>query len=127
MKRIFISALVVTLVLSIFTYTRANAVALSISNNLPGMTAGMTDPGAWINGFYKMALMLGGVLAAGLVAAADMAAGSADPQMKPFPAQRQTFLAAFAAGRDLLNGVQMGAEILAHWAASAIALRCRAR
>jgi hypothetical protein len=59
------------------------------------------------------------MLAAGLVAAADMAAGAADPQVKPFPAQFQTFFTPFAAGRDLLNSAEMGAEIVCHYSAAA--------
>jgi hypothetical protein len=42
---------------------------LSVSGNLPGMapiTAG-SNPGSWVNGFYSLALMLGGVLAFGAV------------------------------------------------------------
>ncbi len=45
------------------------AVTLSISNSLPGMapvSAG-ANPGVWIQGFYGLALMLGGVLAFGAV------------------------------------------------------------
>src|ERR1700755_1426151 len=67
--------------------------------------------------------VLGGVLAAGLVTAADMAAGAADPQVKPSPAQAQAFLAALAAGGDFPDRVQMGAEVVVHCAASASALR----
>src|ERR1700712_1027008 len=67
---------------------------------------------AFDDGMLAAVKMLGGMLAAGLVAAADMAARAADPQVKPFPAQPQAFLAAFAAGRDFLNRIQMGAEII---------------
>jgi len=45
----------------------ANAASLSVSNSLPGIPANVTDPGAWINGFYTLALMFGGVLAFGAV------------------------------------------------------------
>src|SRR5471032_570803 len=69
---------------------------------------------AFDDGMLGAVKMLGGMLAAGLVAAADMAAGAADPQVKPFPAQCQAFLAAFAAGRHLLDGIQMAAEIVGH-------------
>src|SRR5690348_16526274 len=58
--------------------------------------------------------MLGSMLAAGLVAAADMAAGAADSQMKPLPAQLEAFLAAFAAGGDLLDGAEMAAKVVGH-------------
>src|SRR5689334_20006833 len=58
--------------------------------------------------------MLGSMLAARLVAAADMAAGAADPQMEPLPALLEAFLAAFAARRDRLNSAEMTAEFLAH-------------
>src|SRR5471032_573942 len=43
-----------------------------------------------------------------------MAAGAADPQVKPFPAQCEAFLAALAAGRHLLDGIEMAAEIVGH-------------
>src|SRR3954466_4171231 len=52
--------------------------------------------------------MLGGVLAARLVATADMATGAAHPQMKPFPAQFEAFLTAFAAGRHRLDRIKVG-------------------
>ena len=68
--------------------------------------------------------MLGGVLAARLVAAADMAATAADPQMKPFPAQGQAFLAAFGAGRDLMNGTEMAAEIPCHLFGRCLLFQC---
>src|SRR3954469_14210930 len=62
--------------------------------------------------------MLGGVLAAGLVAAAHMAASAAHPQVKPFPAQLEALLAALGAGRDRGDGIEMGTEFLAHCAAT---------
>src|SRR6185436_10269749 len=59
--------------------------------------------------------MLGGVLAARLVAAANMAATAADAQMEPFPAQRQAFLAAFAARCHRLDGIKMRTKIIGHF------------
>src|SRR4051812_14183086 len=64
------------------------------------------------NGMPATVEMSGGMLAARLVAAADMAATAADPQVKPFPTQLEAFLAAFAAGRDRLDRAQMAADIL---------------
>ena len=47
---------------------RAEAVTLSISGSLPGLSSATpANPGSWINGFYTLALMLGGVLAFGAV------------------------------------------------------------
>jgi hypothetical protein len=59
---LLVSALV--FLLPAFAFAQAK---LSISGNLPGVPANPTDPGAWINGFYTLALMLGGVLAFGAV------------------------------------------------------------
>jgi hypothetical protein len=62
--------LVVPLVSAIALLLPALALAqatLSISGSLPGVSAGATNPGAWINGFYTLALMFGGVLAFGAV------------------------------------------------------------
>jgi hypothetical protein len=63
---IVIVTLIVASLASTFCFT-AHAVTLSVSGNLPGLSANPTNPGAWINGFYNLALMLGGVLAFGAV------------------------------------------------------------
>src|SRR5882757_1245748 len=53
--------------------------------------------------------MLGRMLVLRIVAAADMAAAPAEPQMNPCVAELQAFLAAQRAGRDLADFLQMGA------------------
>jgi hypothetical protein len=67
------SAWFIVPVLSVFAFLLPAlafaAVTLSISGSLPGMapvSAG-SNPGVWIQGFYGLALMLGGVLAFGAV------------------------------------------------------------
>src|SRR6185312_13237145 len=59
---------------------------------------------AFDDGMLGVMEMLGGVLVLGLVATADMAAGSADAQMQPFITHLEAFLAAQRAGRDLGDG-----------------------
>src|SRR5580658_5693231 len=86
---------------------------------------------AFNDGVLGMMEMFGGMLATRLVAAANMAAGAADAQVKPFPAQLETFLAALGAGRDFLDRIQMRAKIvLGHYSAAAFcssAARARAK
>src|SRR5271169_3898554 len=53
--------------------------------------------------------VLGGVAVRRVVATPDMAAGPAQPQMKPLRADLQTFLAAERARRHIANVVAMGA------------------
>ena len=67
MKKILTAALMVVLLASALSCLTAHAVTLSISGSLPGLSANPTNPGSWINGFYTLALMLGGVLAFGAV------------------------------------------------------------
>src|ERR1700730_11030657 len=55
--------------------------------------------------------MLGRVLVGGIVAAADMAAAAADPQMQPFAAALQAFLAAERARRDAADAGNVGAAL----------------
>ena len=55
--------------------------------------------------------MLGGVPVGGIVAAADVAAGAADPQMQPLTADFQAFLAAERARRDRANTRDMAASL----------------
>ena len=63
-SKITLLASVVAIIFPVFTFA---AVTLSISGSLPGLSANPTNPGSWINGFYTLALMLGGVLAFGAV------------------------------------------------------------
>src|ERR1700737_1416708 len=53
--------------------------------------------------------MFGGVLVGRIVAAADMAATAADPQMAPLAAALQAFLATERARRDAADAGDMGA------------------
>src|SRR3954470_13983335 len=53
--------------------------------------------------------MRGRVLVGGIVAAADVTAAAADPQMQPRAAACQAFLAAERARRDLANAADVGA------------------
>src|ERR1700744_221800 len=55
--------------------------------------------------------MLGCVLVGRIVAAADVAAGAADPQMQPLAAGLQAFLAAERARRDLSDASDMRAAL----------------
>src|SRR5579883_1913237 len=55
--------------------------------------------------------MLGRVAVRGVVAAADMAAGTAEPEMHPDRAQLEAFLAAERAGRDIVDLVHVRADI----------------
>src|ERR1700687_2342668 len=55
--------------------------------------------------------MLGGVLVGRIVAAADMTAAAANPQMQPDTAALQAFLAAERARRDGANAAEMGAAL----------------
>src|SRR5258706_6445949 len=64
---------------------------------------------AFDDGMAAAVKMLGGMLAARLVAAADMAARPAHPEMKPFPAQLEALLAAFGARGDFLDRAEMAA------------------
>src|SRR5882757_4809840 len=59
--------------------------------------------------------MRGRVLVRGIVAAADMAAGAADPQMQPLTAAFQALLAAERARRDVLDLSDMAAAFGHHW------------
>ena len=52
------------LLLPVFVHAAAT---MSISGSLPGMTANPANPGSYIQSFYALALMLGGVLAFGAV------------------------------------------------------------
>lgn len=63
-SKITLLASVVAISSPAFTFAAAT---LSISGSLPGLSANPTNPGSWINGFYTLALMLGGVLAFGAV------------------------------------------------------------
>lgn len=66
---IVIAAVAAIIIILAPSYPSAHAAALSISGSLPGMapvSAG-ANPGVWIQGFYGLALMLGGVLAFGAV------------------------------------------------------------
>jgi hypothetical protein len=53
--------------------------------------------------------MRGGMLVRRIVAAADMAAGAADPQMQPLASAFQAFLATERARRHRLNAGDMAA------------------
>jgi hypothetical protein len=59
----------------------------------------------------RVLVVPGGVLAGGVVAAADVAAGLAHPQMDPPPSGRQALLAALNRAREIEIGdrVEMGA------------------
>jgi hypothetical protein len=62
----------------------------------------------------RCGVMVGGCMAVGgLVAAADVTAGEADPRMEPLTAVAQTVLAAVDRGRELvhLDLIKMGAGI----------------
>jgi len=59
--------------------------------------------------------MRGRVPVRGIVAAADMAARAADPQMEPSAAALQAFLAAERARRDVLDAGDMAAPFGRHW------------
>src|ERR1700680_5144642 len=58
--------------------------------------------------------MFGGVLVGGIVAAADMAASAADPQMQPYAAALQAFLATERARRDVADATEMRAMLGHH-------------
>src|ERR1700722_19993408 len=55
--------------------------------------------------------MLGRVLVGGIVAAADVAARAADPQMQPLAADLQAFLTTERARRDGANSREMAASL----------------
>src|ERR1700730_11850611 len=55
--------------------------------------------------------VLGRMLVGRIVAAADMAAAAADPQMQPFAAAFQAFLAAERARRDAADAGNVGAAL----------------
>jgi hypothetical protein len=58
--------------------------------------------------------MLGGVLVGRIVAAADVTAGAADPQMQPDASGLQAFLAAQGTWRDAMDARDVGAAFLCH-------------
>src|SRR2546421_7047820 len=58
--------------------------------------------------------MRGCVLVRGIVAATDMAAAAADPQMQPPAAALQTFLAAKRTRRDRLDAGDVAAALFRH-------------
>ena len=67
MKKFFVFAIVVAMSSASLGFLTAHAVGLSVSGSLPGMTANPANPGSYIQSFYALALMLGGVLAFGAV------------------------------------------------------------
>ena len=69
---------------------------------------------AFDDGVLGAVIMLRGVFATRLVAATHMAATATNAKVKPFPAEFQTILAAFRAGRNRLDRIEMGTKFGRH-------------
>ena len=67
------------------------------------------------NGMLGFVKMRGRVPVRGLIAAANMAAGTADSQVKPRAADFEAFLAAARARPNCLNGVDVSAVLGHRW------------
>lgn len=67
MKKFSLIAIMIVGLFIFGSYMPTHAATLSISASLPGLTANPSNPGAWINSFYNLALAFGGVLAFGAV------------------------------------------------------------
>lgn len=94
----------------------ADRPARGVELDLVGVTpapalAGLERPDDRMPGLAEMG---GGVLVRRAVAAADMTAGHAEAKMHPRSAHTKAVLAAVVAGRDLVDLVEMCADVHCH-------------